>query len=272
MKENTAMKLTVLGSGNAQATKIYNTCLLFDDGKERLLVDAGGGNQILSLLEKKNIPLTSISHLFMTHAHIDHILGCIWIIRRIAEEMNKNKYDGIFTVHAHPELIDFVTSFCRETLTKKITALFGERIIFVPNRDRESVPMMGGLLTPFDIHSTKLKQFGFVLERENLKIVDAGDEPLDEGNADLAEGADWLTHEAFCLYGDRDIYHPYEKSHSTVKDAAELGERLRVKNLLLYHTEDKSGVETRKERYTEEAEKYYSGNIFVPDDGDEIIL
>ena len=28
-----------------------------------------------------------------------------------------------------------------------------------------------------------------------------------------AEGADWLMSEAFCLYADRDRYHPYEKSH-----------------------------------------------------------
>ncbi len=266
------MKLTILGSGNAQATKVYNTCLLFDGGKERLLVDAGGGNTILSILEKKDIPLSSIRYLFVTHAHIDHLLGVFWIIRRIAEEMNASRYEGIFTVFAHEELIDLIISFSRMTLTKKICSLFGERIIFVPVRDRENIPMMGGTLTPFDIHSTKLRQFGFVLECGGKRIVDAGDEPLDERNADLAQGADWLTHEAFCLYSDRDIYHPYEKNHSTAKDAAEKAGRLGVKNLVLYHTEDRSGIGTRKIRYTEEAGKYYSGSVYVPDDGDEIIL
>ncbi len=272
MRENTAMKLTLLGSGNAQATKIYNTCLLFDDSKERLLVDAGGGNTILSILEKKDIPLSSIRYLFVTHAHIDHLLGVFWVIRRIAEEMNASRYDGLFTVYAHEELIDLIISFSRTTLTKKICSLFGSRIIFIPNRDRESLAMMGGTLTPFDIHSTKLRQFGFTFDYGGMRIVDAGDEPLDGKNEDLAEGADWLTHEAFCLYSDRDIFHPYEKNHSTVRDAAEKGERLRVRNLVLYHTEDRSGIETRKFRYTEEAVKYYSGNVYVPDDGDEIIL
>lgn len=266
------MKLTVLGSGNAQATKVYNTCLLFDDGKERLLVDAGGGNTILSILEKKSIPLSSIGNLFVTHAHIDHLLGVFWVIRRIAEEMNASRYDGIFTVYAHEELIDLIKSFSYATLTKKICALFDERIIFVPNRDRVSVPLMGGEMTAFDIHSTKLRQFGFVLECGGKKIVDAGDEPLDGKNMDLAEGADWMTHEAFCLYSDRDTFHPYEKNHSTVKDASELASRLGVKNLVLYHTEDRSGIETRKSRYAEEARRFYRGNVFVPDDGEEIIL
>ena len=35
-------------------------------------------------------------------------------------------------------------------------------------------------------------------------------------------GSDWLLHEAFCLYAERDIWKPYEKHHSTVKDACEL--------------------------------------------------
>jgi len=266
------MKLTILGSGNAQATRIYNTCLLFDGGKERLLVDAGGGNTILSILEKKNVPLSSIRYLFVTHAHIDHLLGVFWVIRRIAEEMNASRYSGDFSLFAHEELIDLIISFSRMTLTKKICALFGKRILFVPVRDRESLPVMGGTLTPFDIHSTKLKQFGFTLECGGKRIVDAGDEPLDGRNEDIARGADWLTHEAFCLYSDRDIYHPYEKNHSTVKDAAEKAEKLGVKNLVLYHTEDRSGIDTRKIRYTEEAGKYYSGRVCVPDDGEEIIL
>ena len=53
--------------------------------------------------------------------------------------------------------------------------------------------------------------------------------------------------------------------------AAELAEKLGVKNLVLYHTEDKS-IATRKQAYTAEAKKYYHGNVFVPDDLDVIEL
>ena len=35
------------------------------------------------------------------------------------------------------------------------------------------------------------------------------------------------------LYSQRDVFDPYEKHHSTVKDACELAEKLNVKNLLL---------------------------------------
>ena len=85
------MEAIILGTGNAQATKIYNTCLIIENRGERLLVDGGGGNGILKILEEKEIPLSSINSLFITHAHIDHLLGAVWIIRRISEEINKGK-------------------------------------------------------------------------------------------------------------------------------------------------------------------------------------
>ena len=55
-----------------------------------------------------------------------------------------------------------------------------------------------------------------------------------------ALGSDLMMHEAFCLYAQADIFDPYKKNHSTVKDACELAEGLGIPNLLLYHTEDRN--------------------------------
>ena len=44
-----------------------------------------------------------------------------------------------------------------------------------------------------------------------------------------------------------------------------------MKNLLLYHTEDKN-IAWRKELYLEEGRKYYSGNLYVPDDLEQLKL
>ena len=68
-----------------------------------------------------------------------------------------------------------------------------------------------------------------------------------------------------------DQFHPYEKHHSTAKDASELAAQLNVKNLILYHTEDKN-ILRRKELYTEEGKKYFQGNLFVPEDLETIEL
>jgi ribonuclease Z len=80
-----------------------------------------------------------------------------------------------------------------------------------------------------------------------------------------------LLHESYCLYSQRDKFKPYEKSHATVKDACENADNLNVKNLILYHTEDKNILD-RKQLYTNEGSEYFKGNIIVPDDLDVINL
>ena len=110
------------------------------------------------------------------------------------------------------------------------------------------------------------------MELENGKhLTCAGDEPYNPLCERFVSGSDWLLHEAFCLYGDREKFNPYEKHHSTVMDACKLAEQLQIPNLVLWHTEDKS-LETRKETYTEEGQQYYHGNLYVPYDGEILEL
>ena len=52
------MKLTMLGTGHATVTKCYNTCFVLSEQDRHFLVDAGGGNQILRILEEEAIPLS----------------------------------------------------------------------------------------------------------------------------------------------------------------------------------------------------------------------
>ena len=86
-----------------------------------------------------------------------------------------------------------------------------------------------------------------------------------------AAGSKWMMHEAFCLHSQAELYKPYEKNHSTVMDSCRLAEELKVRNLILYHTED-DNLAHRKELYTAEGKKYYSGNLLVPDDLETIEL
>lgn len=120
-----------------------------------------------------------------------------------------------------------------------------------------------------NINSTKKEQMGFRAvirdsERETI-LVCLGDEPCHAASEGYVKGADWLLAEAFCLRSEQEVFHPYEKKHSTAYDAGETAERLGVKNLLLYHTED-SDLENRAKRYAKEAGQSFGGNIVVPDD------
>lgn len=210
--------------------------------------------------------------MFVTHGHTDHVLGVVWIIRKVADLMNKGKYEGKFHIYCHDVVKDMLEKMSAMTLKKKDFARVGTDIILQEVKDGESVDLPQFKLTAFDIMSTKAKQFGYELKfADGLKFTCLGDEPYNEHARAYAEHADWLLAEAFCQYKDRDVFKPYEKNHSTVKEASELAEELAVKNLVLYHTEDKH-IATRKADYTAEAQAYYHGNIFVPDDLDVIEL
>ena len=73
------------------------------------------------------------------------------------------------------------------------------------------------------------------------------------------------------LYGQAELFSPYEKHHSTVKDACETAEQLGVRNLILYHAED-SSLPERKKLYQEEGSRYFHGNLYVPDDLETFLL
>lgn len=270
MQEENEIKM--LGTGHATVTHCYNTCFIVKSAGEQLLVDAGGGNGILTQLEKAGVDLTDIHNVFVTHAHTDHILGVIWVIRMIMQKTLADKYHGVLNVYGNDKVIKVINTICDMTLHKNYVSQIGKTIILhqLGNGDKFSVGSMH--LQCFDILSKKEKQYGFVLNfASGMRLVCFGDEPCNEHTLHYAADADWMMCEAFCLYADRDIFKPYEKFHSTALDAGRIAERVGAKNLVVYHTED-SDLAHRKVRYTAEVAENYSGNVFVPDDLETIKL
>jgi len=253
-------------------TKCYNTCFTISDGKEHFLVDTGGGNTVLVNLEKLNIDINQVHNVFITHSHNDHMTGIVWIIRAVSQAIREGRYNGNLTIYCHRDNVDGIKTISDILLENRFTKYIGSRIIFSEIWDRCSVPILGWEVEFFDIRSTKLLQFGFRLVLKNgRKVAFLGDEPYKEELLEFTENADYLLHEAFCLYSERDIYSPYEKNHATVKEACENAERLKAKAVVMFHTEDKN-IERRKELYTAEGREYFKGEIYVPDDLDVIPL
>jgi len=301
------MKLIMLGTGNALVTECYNTCFVIEDQGQYMLVDGGGGNGLLRQLKRAGLDWKKMQHIFVTHKHLDHIMGIVWMIRMITQYINQDDYEDDAYIYGHDEVIGLLEDMAEKMLKPKQTKLIGKRLHLVTLSDGEEFEAIGHKFQAFDIRSTKAKQFGFtmyyggnpvdgkcgcgdentasvssssalksaVCSDENTvsvsssssehKLTCCGDEPYQECEEQYAKSSDWLLHEAFCLSSQADVFHPYEKHHSTVKDASLLAEKLGVRNLVLYHTEDRN-LASRKSLYGEEGRKYYSGTLYIPDD------
>ena len=87
------MKLTVLGCSGGIGSGRHTTCFKVDDD---VLIDAGSGITTLDFeaMEK-------INHIFLTHAHLDHVLGVPLLLDSVCDTRTEP-----VTVHALPEVLD----------------------------------------------------------------------------------------------------------------------------------------------------------------------
>lgn len=266
------MKLTMLGTGHATVTRCYNTCFLLEDAGQYLLVDGGGGNTIQRQLLAAGCDWTQIHHLVVSHCHLDHVLGIIWMVRLLCQGMRSGKYTGEAWIYSHKDVLELLRDMAERTLSAKYRATIDTRLHLVEVHDGESMELLGHATTFFDMRSVNETQYGFAMDyAPDKRLVFCGDEPCREHLWHYARHCDWLLHEAFCLASEADTFRPHEKQHSTVQDACQRAEELGVCNLVLYHTED-SHMETRKALYTAEGQRFFSGALFVPDDLESLEL
>jgi len=259
-------QLIFLGTGEAMVTTCYHACFVIKTERENMLIDAGGGNGILSQLKRANIKADALDSLFLTHKHTDHILGAVWLLRDIAQKTIKAEYDGHLTVYGHDEVVDTLVSLCDLLFSKKLLQALEKRVSYCVVTGGQKIDTKEKSICFFDIQSKKCKQFGIsMVFHDGASLAYLGDEPYNAANREKVVNADWLISEAFCLSKDIDLFHPYEMSHATVLDAAQNAKTLGAKNLVLIHTED-SDLAHRKENYTKEAKTVFDGNVFVPED------
>lgn len=267
-------KIIVLGTGSASPTKIFNTCFILSNEKdEYIMVDAGGGVGIHRQLEMANIKEKDIHHLIVSHKHADHLFGVIWIIRKINLLMNDKKYEGDFNIYCNDEVAESIMTVARTILRKVQLSEIGSRIKINVVNDKEQMKILDYDINFYNINGQSDKQFGFYTTLSNGKnLTFCGDEPLRTEQIDIDFSSyDYLLHEAFCVDSEAHIFKPYDKDHATAKSAGITAQKLKIKNLILWHTEDKD-LENRKEKYTKEAKKNFDGNVIVPNDLDIIEL
>lgn len=273
MEERKMEKIIVLGTGTASVVENFNTCFLLEDSKgEYLLVDTGGGNGILKQLKRVNVDINKIHHIFISHKHIDHLYGMLWLYRFVDLSMQKGTYEGTLNIYCNDEVAEIIRNQVHTLLRKSQQQFIDKRIFIHAVDNHEKAKVLDYELEFLDIISKTDKQYGFKTTLNNGKtLAFLGDEPLDETLYEDVKSVDYLLHEAFCLETEAEKYKPREKNHDTVKTASMKAQKVGAKNLVLWHTQENL-KEKRKEAYTKEAQENFEGNVYVPNDLEEIIL
>ena len=262
-------KITMLGTGNGGTLDLYNTCFVIQNEQGVFLIDTGGSIEIIKRLKQAGIKLDEMKNIFISHSHTDHILGLIWMFKkmsRIAMHGNIKEKIHIYCNDVVYEAIRGVSSY---VLPSALMEAIDNITDFVVLNDGDKHIINGIDYEFFDILAKGTKQFGFECMLDGNRFVFLGDETLNPLLNERVRNADYVTHEAFCLDREENIFHAYEKNHSTALSAAKTMNELSVKNLILYHTEESHGID-RKRLYLEEAQSVFNGNVIVPDDLEEI--
>ena len=144
------MNLTMLGTGNALVTECYNTCFILQENNQYFMVDGGGGNTILHQLKHAGIDWKNVKTIFVTHKHIDHITGILWMMRMICQYMRQGEYEGEATIYAHDEVIDLLKDLAEKLLQKKEIGFIGKRLHLIAVKDGEAVNILNKKVTFFD--------------------------------------------------------------------------------------------------------------------------
>ena len=264
-------KITMLGTGTGGTIDLYNTCFVIQNGGEVFLVDTGGSIEIIKRLKKVNIKLEEIKNIFISHSHTDHILGLIWLFKKLGMPAIHGEIKDKINIYCNDVVYEAIKGVSKYVLPSNLVEAIYNVTNFVVLNDCDKHVINGVEYEFFDILAKGVKQFGFECNLDGNRFIFLGDEPLNSKLNDKVKDADYVTHEAFCLDSEENIFHAYEKNHSTALSAAKTLNELDVKNLILYHTEESHGKD-RKRLYTEEAQCVFNGNVMVPNDLEEIHL
>jgi ribonuclease BN (tRNA processing enzyme) len=95
--KQSAMKFTILGCSGGIGSGRHTTSFLVDDD---ILIDAGTGITTLGFEQ-----LLAIDHVFITHSHLDHVLGLPLLLDTVGEQRGTP-----VVVHALPEVLNILAT------------------------------------------------------------------------------------------------------------------------------------------------------------------
>ena len=261
------MQITFLGTGNAENSVRGNTSFILSEAPgNNALIDGGEGLSLLKKFKQTKINYSNLQEIFISHRHLDHIIGIPWILRDLTAADRKQP---LLSASSYRQISILGPQEVILALQEMIKVLFSQRDQKTINRlcrflvvRNNTYGILAGTETQFfNVGSPDVEQFGWRMSLHNgSHLFFPGDEPGNQTTLPYASSSEWIMHEA-CLNNFKQDNLGI-KHHASAAEAGQYAAESNAKNLILYHTD--CTTETENSLLKKEAAEYFKGNIFVP--------
>jgi len=232
-------KITFLGTGSARVTDRYNTCFIVEQEDHSLLVDCGGGHEILRQFKENDINIEKIDAIFISHSHADHLLGFPFLFREMI--LSKKKMKILCSQQVRKIVQELVAFDLGEKAKAHLHLLLFQEI------DIEQKYLH------YEFFPVEERQYGFILHA-NQKISFTGDCPVTVHTINRIKRCDMLIQEAFCSESGKIKMTGH---HSTIEEAIKIFRKVKAKKMIIIHS-------------MEELQQFSSDRIKIAQDGEVI--
>jgi ribonuclease Z len=265
------LKVVLLGSGGGPLVNLqqFGASTLVEAGSVRFLFDCGRGATIR--LTQVGVPIGSISRLFLTHLHSDHVIQIPDLLltgwagggRRIPLEVWGP--DGTRAMMDHIQQAFAFDIHMRRDVDEKIP---GEGIKVVSHDIKQGIVFdeQGVKVTAFLVdHGPVTPAFGYRVDYRGHSVALSGDTRVSENLIRFAQGVDVLVHEVVdpdavrARSINREAMEAIIAHHTTPEQAGSVFARVKPRLAVYSHASNAESVMTQ-------TRKTYAGPLQGPED------
>jgi ribonuclease Z len=232
-----AVRVVFLGTGNAINVERFQLSMLVETSGLRMLLDTGGGLELVARLARAGVEPASVGHIFLSHRHLDHIGGLepIRITVGVAA-FRRGEPPAPIRVYATEATAAAARSALQVLDASGAILLCANRLTWVTPPVGEAVSLGDGAtltLVPVDHLPPGGGAAVCVLALGGRRIVYSGDTRPSMELTEAARGADLLIHEVGGL--DEQAKRVHLPGHATAGEAGRIAAAAGARALALTH-------------------------------------
>lgn len=252
-----SLKVVLLGTGVGPPVNLqqYGASTLVEAGAQRFLFDCGRGATLR--LAQAGVPIGSITRVFLTHLHSDHVLQlpdllltgwaggrravplAVWGPAGTRAMMDHLQQAFAFDIHTRRDVDEHLPAAGITVVSHEVTT---DGVVFTED---------GVTVTAFLVdHGPVQPAFGYRIEYRGRSVVLSGDTRVSENLVRHAQGADVLVHEVIDPEALRDrpdhpsaaIVDAIIAHHTTPQQAGEVFRRVAPRLAVYSHAPNTEGI------------------------------